>query len=651
MTKRKNKKPVDKAKASKSKTAARSKNAGKRRSTQAKPWLLALIVAALGFVLYSNTFSHEYTLDDSSVLQDNWVTQQGVAAIPTILTTHYRHGYWNASGTLYRPIPLIAFALQWQIAPDSSGFYHFVNVLAYAALGYLLFLFLARLFKGRDLRIPFIAAALFMAHPVHFEVVANIKSLDEILAFLFSLLSLNMLWNYLESKKILHLGLSIGLYFLALLSKESVVTFVAVIPLLLWFFTKQDRNQIARTSALYLLPVALIFLIRIAILGSAGAGTGSASPLDNLLTAAPDFLSQKATAFVLLGKYLWAMIFPHPLGSDFGYSQVPITTWGDWKALLSLLLHVGLAGFALYRFKSKDLLSFAILFYIITFSLFSNLVTTIGSSYGERFLFIPSLGFTLAMAILLVRYLGGGKVLKDGAKPADFFKQGGLAIGLAAIIIGLYGFRTMTRNPDWKNSFTLYEADVKVAPNSAKLRYHYGLELSKKSSSEADPAKKNQLANLALDQFNSAITLYPKYHDAYAQGGLVYYRLGQKEKAMQQYEESLKYKPNNDKVYSNMGIIYFEQQNFEKAKEVYEKAVEINPRFVDARRNLGSVYAMTKQFDKAIEQFKAGLNYANDSQKAILHFYLGSSYRDSGDQNNAQIHLNEAYRLNPQLRQ
>ena len=147
--------------------------------------ILGCIVAALGLLLYVNTFHHNYCLDDVAVIKANKFTQQGLAGIPTLLHTFYWQGYWTANAGLYRPLSMILFAVEWQFFPASPHIYHMVNVLLYALMGYLLFTFLTKLFPKVNLIFPFIISLLFMAHPIHIEVVANIKSADEILAFIF----------------------------------------------------------------------------------------------------------------------------------------------------------------------------------------------------------------------------------------------------------------------------------------------------------------------------------------------------------------------------------------------------------------------------------------------------------------------------------
>ena len=129
-------------------------------------WIYGGIIALLAFLLYANTLSHDYALDDYSVLKDNYVTQEGASAIPTIFKTHFRYGYknWSSAGELYRPVTLSAFAIQWNISPDNAGFYHLVNVLLYALSGFLIFVTLANILQGYSLLIPFFASLLFVAH-------------------------------------------------------------------------------------------------------------------------------------------------------------------------------------------------------------------------------------------------------------------------------------------------------------------------------------------------------------------------------------------------------------------------------------------------------------------------------------------------------
>ena len=167
-----------------------------------RTWGYGLVLALIAFFLYTNTLNHGYTLDDHSAITDNFVTKKGMESIPTIFTTHYRYGYWRSAGELYRPVSLAMFATEWEFAGDNPLVFHLVNVLLYALSGFLIFLTLSKILRNFNVLIPFFATLLFIAHPVHVEVVANIKSRDEIMAFLLSIGALNLLWNYWDRNEI-----------------------------------------------------------------------------------------------------------------------------------------------------------------------------------------------------------------------------------------------------------------------------------------------------------------------------------------------------------------------------------------------------------------------------------------------------------------
>src|ERR1035441_2122688 len=148
---------------------------------------LGLIIAVFAFLLYAQSISFVYTLDDGSVIKSNTITTKGIAGIPTI----FKHSYWfginDTRVAEYRPVSLAMFAMEWQFFPDNPHIGHFVNVLFYAFTCWLLFIILCMLFEKKNLLIPFVCTLLYTAHPIHTEVVDSIKSRDEIMCFLLML--------------------------------------------------------------------------------------------------------------------------------------------------------------------------------------------------------------------------------------------------------------------------------------------------------------------------------------------------------------------------------------------------------------------------------------------------------------------------------
>jgi hypothetical protein len=515
----------------------------------------------------------------------------------------------------------------------------------YGITGFLPWSTWRRVFRNYPAWFPALAVLLFIAHPIHSEVVANIKSRDEILSLIFATLALQYLWSFMKDGKSLKMVLSVFFYSVSLFSKESSITFLALFPLTLYFFTTDSLGKILRTSTLFLIPAALYLGLRHQIL-SAQNGVEVYSILDNFMAEASK-PSQLASALMMCGKYLYTLVVPATLVCELGYPQLLPITFGDWRAILSFLVYVGMLIWALSKLKEKHFLSFAILFYLISFSLFSNVLLQIGTSYGERLLYLPSLGFVFMICYGLLYISNKGKVKDSVALEAN--TAPGIVILVGGALLLMYSVRTWLRNPAWKDSYSLYSADIVNAPNSAKLNYHFGLEwantgLDKEKVNVADSTKILK----AIASFDKAIALYPKYHDAYSGRGLAHFRLKHYDQAFDDYQKSLAYRPNDPKVLSNMGYIYFLRNDLATSEKIYKQSLQYDPQFADAHRNLGTVYALTKRFPEAIKQWEEGLKYAPDN--ATMWFYIGSAYIDMGQPDKSKPYFEKAYQLDPRLK-
>ncbi len=622
-----------------------AKGAGIQDSRAGLKRMLGLIVALVGFVLYLNTAGHEFVLDDYSLIKENRQTKRGFSAIGDILTSSYRSGYTIIDDEVYRPLSKVMFAMEWGIFGDNPAPGHWINILLYAGIGYLLFLMLCRLFPGQ-LLVPFIASLLFMAHPIHTEVVANIKSRDELLGFLFITSTVISLHAYLTKGKQRTLLLSLGLFFISLISKESYITFVALVPLIVYFFTDLPASKNLRVSLMMLIPALLYLLIRRSVLGS--ALPASQSVADNLLAAAPDIGSRLATAIYIMGIYLKQLFFPHPLIFDYSYKQIPIITAGDWRFWVSFTAYLALFVFAVIRFKKKDKLSFSIFVFFIFLSIYTNLFVLIGSSFGERFLFAPALGFCLAIALLIHSFLK-----KNGeTQPGDvggFIRQHAAPLGMTSVILVLFGYQTLARNVVWKSNLSLYSHDVLLAPNSTRTHYYLGNLLTKDDTyKDLDSAGKSMMIDSAIHELQRAVDIYPKFADAYNQMGVAYYRKKDYQKAYEKYELALKANPTDATIHNNLGTILFETGQYQEAMKAFSQAVRYKADYPEAYANLGSAYGMMKDYDNAINYLSKAVKY--DPGYAQAWFFLGITYRFKGDEVNAQQFLNKAYALDPTLK-
>ncbi len=483
----------------------------------------ALIAFILPFILYGYSITFGYVLDDGVVLSENKFVKKGFAGIWDILSTESFTGYWGdqmsmVEGARYRPLSIVTFAMEFQFLGLNPKVSHFLNVLLYSLTGVLLLKILSLFFPLRKdgkwfLGVPFAASLLFIAHPVHTEAVANIKGRDEILSFLLALTTLYSCHQYISSGKKYLLPLSAVLFLLALLAKESAVTFLAAIPLTLYFFQSRDVKKLLSAFFPLLLAVIIYLFIRNEAIGYLLNDGREITSLMNNPFVGTTADEKYATIFYTLGLYVKLLFFPHPLTHDYYPYQIPIINWGDARAIIPLFFYLAITAYALIFFRRRTVASFCILYFITTLSIASNIVFNIGTFMNERFLYMPSLGFCILTAHWFTEKIPS-MVKNNSWKIA-------VGLGVPVMVTAAFSAKTMLRVPDWKDILSLDSAAVKVSTNSARINCFYGYDLyleAQKVSGE----EQLKLVDEATPYIERALKIYPKYPDALnAKAGLL----------------------------------------------------------------------------------------------------------------------------------
>ncbi|MBL7825636.1 MAG: hypothetical protein JNJ57_03325 [Saprospiraceae bacterium] len=440
-------------------------------------WMPALSLMLLAFALYAIGLNYGYVLDDELIIWKNDYVQDGFSGLGRIFSTDSFMGYFKEQkflleGGRYRPLSLATFAMEVDLfGPGKTTISHIINVLLYGFTGILLYQILLGLFKTGEggkwyFSLPFIAALVFVMHPLHVECVANIKGRDEILALLFSLAALWAMLKHFDTNRSGWLVGSASFLLLGMLAKENALTFVVVIPLTVALFTPVSRSR-AIGAALPLALAALLFIIiRYQALGyMLDHGKASTDIMNNPFLGMS--LSEKfATIFLTLGWYIKLLFVPYPLTIDYYPYHVPKVDWSDWRALLSLVAYVGLGVWAIRNLKKHRIPAYSILYFVITLSIVSNLFVSVGTFMNERFLYMPSVAFSLLAAWFFARKLPEWiKEKPDAAYP--------LGMIVVAAIAGLYAFVTIKRIPDWQDGLTINKAAVRVSPGSCRSHTFY----------------------------------------------------------------------------------------------------------------------------------------------------------------------------------
>ena len=641
-----NKKRVEK-RGKQSKTPARRSKAVEDRmpSTKLKTWL-ASIIAIFAFILYAQSINHNYTLDDHRVIDENTVTKSGMAGIPNILKTDYWYGSGRDElrGPIYRPTSLIVFATVWEFSPDSPHLYHFINVVLYALTCLILFLLLTKLFAKQGLVFAFACSLLFVAHPIHTEVVNNIKSLDEILCLLFGIIAIWFLFKYNVTHSMRALVIGGISFFLSLLSKETGISFLVLIPLTIFFFSTNPKKPIITASIVLACITALWLLIRIAVLKDVPRDiTTATSALNNTLYAAPDIVSKYATAFYILIRYVFLLIFPHPLTSDYNFAQIEIQHFTDPGALIGIIFYFGMGIYAILNLKRKSIVAYGILFYLVALAPVSNIFFLGGSSMAERFLYTPSMGFSIVVIYLLSRLTKAETVKSKASSLGIFFSTYSTLLLIVLGIAILYSFKTLSRNKDWKDTLTVFSRDVRTSKNSATANELFGNALLLKVAKS--PNKQNQLDsfNLAKKYLKRALEIAPGFYYAASNLGYIYLTENKPDSGYPYLRDALKYGPRDIQVNYYYGSTLFLLNKPDSAIRVLNHTIELNPKYEAAYLVLASAYLGKGDLSNGLASYLKVIEINPNNGKA--YYDAAGLLRSKGDTAKANEYMNKAVSL------
>ena len=628
-----------------------------------QPGVIAAFLFLLSFALYLNTLSHDYALDDAIVITDNMYTTQGVAGISGILSHDTFFGFFKDAGKAnlvaggrYRPLSLVFFALEYSIWGANPFWGHLINALLYALTVWMLYHLLLLLFhrSGDKDYAPFVAftaALLFATHPLHTEVVANIKGRDEILALLGSLGALHLSFSAFRQKTYsFPTALLVGLvFFAALLSKENAITFLAVTPLAFWFFAGGEPKTIIRHALPFWIAGILFVALRSYILGF----TLLEQPMELMnnpfvkmqgdILVPFNFAEKSATILYTLGRYLLLLVFPHPLTHDYYPRHIAIMQWSDPAVWLSMLAYVGLLLVAIRSLRHKTMVGFALWYYLITLSLVSNIVFPIGTNMSERLLYMPSLGFALLVALLIYPLQ-----VSAGAKKGKM-----VWLGMALVPL-LFSVKTVTRNPVWKDNYTLFTTDVRTSSNSAKLQNAVGGELiTVTQQSNLPQEQKNLRYREAITHLQKALEIYPGFKNAWLLLGNAHSYLQAHDAALQYYDRALALDPGYRDALNNKGITLINAGKPLEALDFFSQLKQQFPSYPDIDNNIAVAFRESgKYFGEKMGDLSNALHYLNNAYQLLPGDYetlrlLGVAHGIQGNLNEAINWFTKAYELDP----
>lgn len=536
-----------------------------------------LLAALVALMLYLPTVNYEYALDDGMYIMQNSLTQGGIGNLKAIFTTGSIHDFNTNNGPEpWRPLTITTFAIGKSLWDNLPFAEHLINVFLYALTAVMLFQLIRKLLPSVQENLLFAGTLLFVVHPIHTEVVANVKGRDEILCLFFTIASWH-LWVSPCNNIARKCGAALCL-FGALLSKETAIVFTLLIPLSGIMLLRLNIKEVIGRSWL-LWGVAIIFMtMRQSVTGgSFEAETGD--PVNNIIYAAESNSEYAGTVIYLFGLYLFKTLWPYPLLHDYSLHYVSVTDMADIMVWL-VIAAMSVLFYLIFKYRKKiPPVSFGIFFFLTTLTPTANIFFLNGASFAERFLYIPVLG---VCAVAIPSFLS----------VSSFIRSGLLVVG---IVISIFTLITLQRIPDWKNNEKLFESGAQIAPDNARIRASLAFDYKERAFESRNVRQQAEYFKKAEREFLVSRELNAEFHYSTYNLGVMYYETGQKDKAERIYKEGVAKFTEHRDMHNNLGVIYFENSNYLKAKEMFSRAIEIDSNDANAWANLGACLQNTGQ--------------------------------------------------------
>jgi Tfp pilus assembly protein PilF len=613
---------------------------------------LALLVLALA--AYANSFSGDFVFDDVGGVRDKALIRN-LGALLGDPATILREGRW---------VGYLTFALNRRFIGVEATGYHFVNFIIHVVNTLLVYALVRETFATPRVRtsaiaqwapaIAFVAAALFVSHPLQTQAVTYIVQRFTSLATLFYLLAVVQYarWRMRRDRggapAARTLASWVGILAAAVLAMTTKqIAFTLPFALAVYELIFFDAPVLQRAK--YLAPV--LATLPIIPLRLVGIGTpfrdvvSAAGEATRVQTALPrtDYL---ATQLPVIATYLRLLVLP--VGQNIDH-DVPIQhSFFSPLALGCGLLLVGLVALAVYLLRRTSgtsrpidpawrIVAFGILWFFLALSVESSVIPIVDVMFEHR-VYLPSAGLFVGIATgcaLLAR--------RPMWTPRVFVTAGAL---LSVVLAGA----TLARNRVWANELTLWSDAVSKSPAKARPYQNLGIALvaagrgpeaqeAFATANRADPGNADILANMgallrdvgrydeAAEWLRAAIRARPDHADAYYNLGSTFLTTGSYSEAAELLAQAITHRPDFPAAYGNYAAA---MNHLGRPQETIARLESVAPSLADnanARFNLGVAYAMVANYPAAQREIEALQRLAPERAQQLSAFLEQTSGR------------------------
>jgi tetratricopeptide (TPR) repeat protein len=614
------------------------------------PYLLLIVLA---FGVYANALDNGFVSDDDFQLLGN----------PLVTDWHqlsqiFQHHIWAFAGqettNYYRPIQMVLYmAMYYAFGFDAVAF-HLGMVLIHVLDTLLVFHLGKRLLKSRDAAL--VAGIIFAVHPIHNEPVVWIAVLPDVLLTMVVLVTLVLFIRWDAAPRRGQIAAVAGLFFLALLTKEPGAMLVPLLAGYEFFYLGRGLTRGNKPRSIWdnwVLYASMMGAFGVYMLLRIHA-------LHGFAPAQGFYYKMHGQTLVLsiistLGQYLGMLFVPIHL-NYFHFFEA--TTSVTPLVILCLAVELGaIAAIFLLR-RRVPLISYALFFILIPLAPALN-INGIGENvFTERYLYLPSVGFVLAVAMAW-EWLAT--------------RQREVAWAAVGLIVAASAMILIPRNRDWHDDVRLFTVSAAGSPKSGTLVGNLGWFHYQKGEYDAAiekylmalklqpemPLFHNNIGNAyaqkgrhqdAAVELRKAIALKPDYAEAHMNLGLALEALGDIPGAVAEHKKALELKPNYAEALTALALLRMKDnpKDYPGAIDLFQRAIAANPRYTEAYINLGVAYNDTNRFAEGSVAFRKAIAVGpNHPSMYVAHYNLGVSYSHLNSPEAAAMEFSKSLQLRP----
>lgn len=341
-----------------------------------------------------------------------------------------------------------------------------------------------------------------------------------------------------------------------------------------------------------------------------------------------------ATGTLIFGKYLKKVLLPYPMGFYYGYAYISPQTFDNFKVyFLSLFFVLFLILLVYTFFKKWYVFTFGLLIFVSTISQLLGVFYPIPGVMGDRFLFLPSIGFVLLLGWFIC------KLFETKFKKIGF--------GILLLLLFFYGFLTIQRNFEWKDKITLFESDIAYLDRSAQAHALLALAYMQKATNEPS-LNDNDYFNLlkkAKIQFEEAIEIYPNFLNWWYDKSRIESELGLIDDALSSLLKSVELEEGFlPDPYFNIANIYAQKGYYEKAIFYYYETIKWGYSTPEIFNSIATNYLKLNNVNFALMALEQGLSIFPNNYD--LNLNTAKILYNNGNNEGALIFFKKAYQIN-----